>query len=303
MLEMLLVPLLALGLIAIPIANDLDDVDDVAPDDDGLLPETPITDAPSEDETPVLDAAEAVSMETDGVITSPDVTETENAGVFAVAGSSQDDTITVAQTEDRYEITPGAGADVITIGLNSDVSMGDPVFGDLVETRPNLAGDAVPDIIFEETDTEDIDADEVTLQVTQAGIDNLPAGSRPGSQIDVSDTDDAVVIEVDPSVEGNLHLIQVESGAGGGATDFISRYTLVLLAGPDVMGLTAAQAQAIAEGVDTDVDVERLALLDQGTRFTEFDGSTLSRLDDLNEEPMIASNREILSVTSAVLAG
>lgn len=304
--ELLLVPLLGLGLLAVPLGLGEDEGGDTGSD----MPET---DAPTEPEIeiPEVDEFEGiVSRETDGVLFSgaeAGVTENTDGSAFDVAGTDGDDIIEVADSPLQFTVTPGAGADQITIGLNSNVDMGEPVFG-----TPDIAfpgeGDSVPERVLTSVDTADTDEDEIFLQVTEEGIGSAPGTTGFTSRIDLSDPDDALFIDIPSEIEGNLHLIEVTAGDGGGAFSFDRFFTLAILTDTDVSELTDMQARDIAFGDETDIAVTTLAFIEQGS-LTEQRASAdpeeerddLQVRDDVNEDPMIASNRAVSSISSVVL--
>ncbi len=316
MLEMLLVPLLALGLLAVPVLGDDDDdvavTDDPAPDpetptqmpDPADTPDTP--DTPETPDTTDPDArspADAVTRVTGGETFTgalAGVTETDDPAVFDVTGTDGDDAVQVGESDARFNVAPGDGADTVTVGLNSNVSMGAPVFGIATEITPP-EGDGVPSVVTEQVDTADTDADEIILNITEAGIASLPEGVAFGSRIDLSDADDALMIELPDEVAGNLHLIEVEEDTGGEAANTVSRYTLVILSSPEVTELTDAQALAIAQGESSDLEISRLAIVEQGSLQNTLSEDRLDQQNDLNDEPMIAANRDIVSEASVVL--
>lgn len=296
MLEMLLVPLMALGLLAVPIGGDdapetMDDTDDA-----GETPtETPVEPGPS--------PADFVTLEVGGeTFTGADagVSASDEPGVFDVTGTDGDDAVVVGETDARFDVAPGDGADTVTIGLNANVDMGDAVFGPATEITPP-EGDGVPDVVSEQVDTADTDSDEIILNVTEAGIASLPEGQMFGSRIDLSDPDDALMIELPEGVEGNLHLIEVEEDTESETGSTNARYTLVVLTDPDVAALTDDQAQAIVAEEAIDLAITRLAFVDQGSVVSTQGTDRLDLQSDQNTEPMIAANRDIASQSSVVL--
>lgn len=302
--ELLLVPLLGLGLLVVPLGNG---------DDGDVIEDMPTEDADLEGPTmPDMDDPEADSLDdvvsrvTDGETftgSAAGLSEQDEDGVVTVSGTDEADAITVGDADTGFNVAPGAGADQITIRLNSDVSMGDAVFGEAEEVEA-AEGDDTPGQLLVQTDTADTDTDDITLAVTQAGLGGLTGTLADGARVDLSDPEDALVIEIADEIDGNLHLVQVEASSGSEAPDQTIRYTLAIWTNPDVTELTDTQARAIGEGGATDVAFDQLARIDQGTLIVDNPGganTVITRQDDLNETPLITSNREIASFSEVAL--
>jgi hypothetical protein len=300
MFEMLLVPLIALGMLVVPLGSVGErahaNVDPAA----GPETETGPEDAEGRPET-------FVTRETAGLIfrgSDAGVVPTQDAGVYDVSGTALDDNLTVAETDVRFVVSPGDGADLINIALNSDVSMGEPVFGEPTEFFPPEV-DSAADIVLEQADSADNDADHITLAITQDGIDRAPEAPRVSSRVDLSDPNDSLSITLSDQVQGNLHTIEIEEDAGGEMVNNRGLFTLVVLTEPDVSSLTYEQARGIAWGEATDISAIRLVLVNQGMEYTarSFDAGldTFARQNDLNENPLITANREFASQSRVLL--
>lgn len=302
--ELLLVPLLGLGLLAVPLGNDDDAevIEDMPTDDPAAegptMPDMEDPDADSLDDV--------VSRVTDGeTLTGSDagLSAPDEDGIVILSGTDNDDAIIVGDSETEFDVLPGDGADQITIGVNSSISMGEAVFGEAEEIElPE--GEDIPEQLLVRTDTADTDTDDITLAVTQAGLTGLSGTLADGARVDLSDPEDALVIDIAEEIEGNLHLVQVEENSGSEALDQTIRYTLAIWTHPEVTALTDAQARAIGEGAETDVAFNQLARIDQGTLIVDNLGganTVITRQDDLNENPLITSNREIASFSEVAL--